>query len=164
MYVFIRFFILVFFGLMIQGCACSYFFEFDNGASWKNKSALTRFGDIKEKEFVIGIKIHSESIDITPLTHFNAPLLVKDSVNKVRFIKFTPSFSEGIVLEKKTRYNSHFKTNEDYYTCDNFSELIKKNKNLNLKVIYDLDSLGVITNHEKEYKLVKKQYCRVAVH
>lgn len=162
MKLFIKLSYVFFFGLIIQGCRCNSFFKYDFGLSLEKD--YIRFGDIEQKSFLIGIRINSESIQIAPLTHFNAPLLVKDHITKVKFISFNPSFPNGTILELKKRYNEHFKVYDDYYTCKNFTKLIKKNKNLNLTIVYDLDSLGEVTHYTKEYKLVKKRGCHFAVH
>jgi len=44
-----------------------------------------------------------------------------------------------------------------YYYCNDFPKKVKKNKHLNLKIEYDLDSLGTIIHKQYEYVLVKKR-------
>jgi len=46
---------------------------------------------------------------------------------------------------------------EKHYYCNDFPKKVRKNKHLNLKIEYDLDSLGTIIHKHYEYVLVKKR-------
>ena len=124
-----------------------------------------------EKQFVIDLDVNNYKGDGEITMMFlskKSPsnlvkAFIKDTISTVRFISDTLYFDNGIFLEKKTRYNSQWKYNEKYYTCDKFTKQIKTNKYLNIKVVYDLDSAGLVTHHEKIYKYARQNNYRSAI-
>lgn len=164
--------------LILQGCACHFSYEFDGGRNYKESNLKYRYSAVSVDKIGLELNVFSDQSGIEiSRTHYS-PWISVDSLRteeKVIIIDKKLSFSDGTFLEKKWKssvisakcYDNDGKEipcGSYYYTCDNFKEKFKKNKHLNLKLVYDLDSLGVVTHHEKEYQLVKRRYCRAAVH
>jgi len=164
--------------LILQGCTCHFLYEFDGGRNYKESNLKYRYSAVPIDKIGLELNVLSDQSGIeVSRTHYS-PWVRVDSLKveqKVIIINKILSFSDGSFLEKKWKssvisakcYDNDGKEipcGSYYYTCDNFKEKLRKNKHLNLKVIYDVDSLGIVTRHEKEYELVRKKYCRAAVH
>jgi len=106
-------------------------------------------------------------------TKYYTPKGIEDTVSTVHFIETKLSFPDGTILEKKSRPRPRLgggieqcldKDGKEYpcldwfYTCDGFKKKLRRNKHINLKLVYDLDSLGAVTRKEKKYTLIKKKY------
>ena len=163
---------------ILQGCACRFSYEFDGGRNYKESNLKYRNSAVPVHTIGLELDVLSDYSGIEVNKAYYSPLACVDSLKakqKVVVINKTLSFPDGTILEQKSRpmgINAKCFDNDGkeipclnyYYTCDNFKKKFRKYKQLNLKVVYDLDSLGVITHYEKEYELVRKKHCRVAVH
>ena len=158
--------------------------EHYNGKNWKKNGFSYKVSSVEEKQFIIDIVVSYDKgeIYVTPITKYsfkNAWKLIEDTISEVSFIKKELSFPDGTILEKKSRpmrKTPSFSTtcyDKDgkeipcltyFYTCDDFKKKLRKYRHINLKLVYDVDSLGTVTHFEKEYELVKKRYYRFAVH
>lgn len=164
--------------LFLSGCVCDMSLKYDNGTSWRRKGKTNRYG-IQEAQFLYDVTVYSDKSGVTigGVSKYNAPSLIKDTVSTINFIEDKLSFKDGTVLEKKSepvapglRMTCYNKEGERipclnyFYTCDGFKKKLRKNKYTILKIVYDLDSAGIVSRREKEYLLVKKRYYRFAVH
>ncbi|PGH38102.1 MAG: hypothetical protein CRN43_17265 [Candidatus Nephrothrix sp. EaCA] len=152
------------------------FYQYDYG---KKKKVELRYMQLREKQFHLDVCVSSyrDEIRIVGTSKYNAPKFIEDSVSTVEFIEKKLSFPDGTVLEKKYRpdpvpsigicYDKDGKKIpclREFYTCDGFKKKLRKNKRINLKIVYDLDSSGAVTRKEKKYTLVKKKYYEVSIH
>jgi len=160
----------------LTGCAVSMAYKYDYG---KKKKGELRYMQLREKQFRLDVCVSSDrdEIRIARTSKYDAPKFIEDSVSTVEFIEEKLSFPDGTVLEKKYRpvpvpsiricYDNDGKEIpclEEFYTCDGFKKKLRKNKRINLKIVYDLDSSGAVTRKEKKYTLVKRRFYRIAVH
>ena len=159
---------------ILNSCSVSIAYKCDYGK--ENKSF--RYMDLKERQFTTSVSVsrNKNEIHLNGLSKYNAPTWIEDTISEVHFIKKEVSFPDGTVLEKKSRPYANFSGKcidkdgkeipclEEYYTCDNFKKKLRKNRYMNLKLVYDVDSLGTVTHYEKEYELVKKRYYRIGLH
>ena len=155
---FLLFIYCFFVSCLVPGCSCQYAYKYNYG---KNV-----YQDIKEDQFTISVMVSQakDQITIDNLTKYNAPGWIKDTISKVNFIRWQLSFPDNIILEEKIKYDPNSKRTYKYYTHTDFYTYLKKSKFLNLKVTYELDSIGIVSNYIKEYTLERKKYCQFSVH
>src|SRR6218665_18568 len=160
--------------ITLNSCLVTMFYQYDYG---KKKKGGLRYMRLREKQFRLDVRVSSDrdEIRIAGTSKYDAPKLIEDSVSTVEFIEEKLSFPDGTVLEKKYRpdpvpsrcYDNDGKKIpclEEFYTCDGFKKKLRKNKYINLKLVYDLDSSGAVTRKEKKYALVKKRYYEISIH
>lgn len=154
----ILFFVIII--LLLQSCACSYRYELPIK---EKKKHYYKAGGINGGSFHISPELSPDNKDIhlvilTNESHLDShfkTVFLNDSITKVNFIDCKLSFADGTILNKYVYEYSRY----TYYSVG--KELKKP---LNLNIIYTLDSLGVVTHHEEEYRLVRKRYCRFGFH
>jgi hypothetical protein len=153
-------------------------YEFDGGRDYKKSNLKYRYSAVPVDKIGLELTVYPDKSGMEINRTYYSPLIIIDSVNikkNVTIVNKKLKFIDGTVLEQKSRpmgisakcYDKEKKEIpclEYYYTCNDFNKKVKKSKHLYLKVIYDIDSLGIVTRHEKEYQLVRKKYCRIAVH
>src|SRR6218665_1370620 len=162
--------------ITLNSCLVTMFYQYDYG---KKKKVELRYMGLREKQFRLHVRVSSDrnEIRIVGASKYNAPKFIEDSVSTVDFIEEKLSFPDGTVLEKKYRpmlgvgagkcrdkHGKEIPCLEEFYTCDGFKKKLRKNKRINLKIVYDLDSSGAVTRKEKKYTLVKKKYYEVSIH
>ena len=144
----------VVFAMHLQCCTCHYVFI----------DSATQMA-IEENQFTIDVRVspNNEEITMSGFSKYSSAKWVKDTISTVHFKEKKLYFDNGTILEKQARYDPYFKKNEEYYTCENISKLVKRNKHINLKLVYDVDSLGKITHYEKEYQAIRKKSCHAHI-
>ena len=158
--------------LLFCSCRCPQGFYVDNGKNWKKDGKFERYTSIEDQDFVISVHKYNEEITINYLTKFNAPALVKERGVKITFNQAILRLDNKTELVKRERESINVYTDstlkhrvkDEYYTSENFSKEIKKNKELYFTLVYAIDSSGAIRTIQKTYVLFKKRYCYFAVH
>jgi len=155
--------------LSLNSCVCTKTYKYDYG-----KQAKYRYMMLEEKQFMLDLDIYSNNRIVINYYIYPYSSMIEDTISRVRFIKEELKFPDGTVLIKKSHRDRFYKCIDKdgklapcidyYYTCDNIKKKIRKNKYIFLKLVYDIDSLGTIKHYDKEYKFVKKRYCRVGLH
>ena len=161
--------------VILNSCLMTMSYKYDYG---KKKGGL-RYMSLREKQFRLDVRVSSDrdEIRIVGTSKYDAPKWIEDSVSTVEFIEKKLSFPDGTVLEKKSRpmlgvgagkcrdkHGKEIPCLDWFYTCDGFKKKLRKNKYINLKLVYDLDSSGAVTRKEKKYALVKKRYYEISIH
>ena len=163
--------------VILNSCGIDILYEYDYGKKKKRGDRYYRYSSLKAKQFWISVAVSSdrEEIRINKIskTKYYTLKAIEDTVSTVCFIETKLSFPDGTILEKKSRPRPRLgggieqcldKDGKEYpcldwfYTCDGFKKKLRRNKHINLKLVYDLDSLGAVTRKEKKYTLIKKKY------
>ncbi|MCW3071065.1 MAG: hypothetical protein JWO44_955 [Bacteroidetes bacterium] len=162
-----RMFQVIVVSVLLSGCLVSHsitYYLVDNGKHWKKEEKATRYFGIQEKAFYLSVELEDSCVIIGRFLHTKASeKLVVDDVSKIEFIEFIPTLhdtktgSNTVLSKNPTTHN---------YDCQNFHSIAEKSDAMNLVVVYNQDSLGIITSHRNEYRLIKKKYHNVyfAVH
>jgi hypothetical protein len=149
---------LIIMSVFISGCLTSYptvRYDVDNGKHWRKENKGTRYFGIQEKAFYINVELENSGIVINRYFHTHPEeKLVVDDVSKIEFIEFIPT-----LLETKTGIATVLSKNPStyHYDCQGFYSIAEKSDAMDLVVVYNQDSLGIITNHRNEYHLIKKK-------
>ncbi|MDB5255535.1 MAG: hypothetical protein JWM14_230 [Chitinophagaceae bacterium] len=167
----IKWFLFISITFYVQSCASQVHYVMDNGRSYKEHGFEYRYSIVPIENTGLEVKVFnkegsSEGFLTMTRTPFSPIVSSKDSTSdeKIIIVMLTPSFPDGTVLERKTKYDAQFKTENTYFTCANFSEVERKKKRLLLKVEYDVNIRGIITHHVREYDLIRKKSYRVGLH
>lgn len=145
--------------IIVSGCLTSHptiHYDVDNGKHWKKEDKATRYFGIQEKAFYINVELADSCIIIGRFLHTKASeKLVVDNISKIEFIEFIPT-----LIETKTGIRTVLSKNPNtpHYDCENFHPIAEKSDAMDLVVVYKQDSLGIITSHRNEYRLIKKKY------
>jgi hypothetical protein len=132
--------------------SCRYNFYIDNG-----KNCNERYSIIKELDYAMFIGSRDTSFEVSMFTAVLDSGLIKN-----RGVEFKSN--NLFLLFKNT--NDTLYSNDKYkniFSCENFKEKLRKNKDLYVKIDYTIDSVGVLKDYTKEYNLVKKRECDFSV-
>jgi hypothetical protein len=154
-----KIFIVIFMSVLVSGCLVSHpivYYLVDSGKHWKKENKISRYSSIREKAFYLSVEVNDSDVIINRFLHTKKfEKLVVDDVSKIEFIEFIPT-----LLETKTGIKTVLSKNPttNHYDCLDFHSIAEKSDAMDLVVVYNQDSLGIVTNHRNEYHLIKKKY------
>ena len=135
-----------FWGCVDRVCKTSFYVDCE-------KDKEQRYSMIKEKDYAIQVDVEDTCIDLNIFTSKFSNIFINDrgvdfEEKEIRLI-LVNTLDTLVLINKES----------NLYSCKKFKKKIEINDKLNLKIAYNIDSLGIIKNYVKDYNLIKRKNC-----